>query len=349
MSVETIQNAEAQAASELEGEETQVEMADKDAGLVEVGNEEQEAAPQEDSVRDAIYKKHSERRQNALGIEPAENEAKPEVKPVERDDEITVKVNGKERLVSKAKIEAAGGVEIFQKNAAASELLNQASAKERQLRDFEAQLNARAQQVEHQAQEIARTAIQKQSVTLPDEGAIKELATKYHEAFMDGDMDTANDLLIKIRAAQPATAVDRDDIASYAVQKAKSELVAEASRAQAEKFEAERLEASNQFHEQHKDIASDPELLGVVNAKTLEIYREHPDWGPKAIMDEAVTRFKKMVSRLNTPSSTAEKQEAKRSMTTVKGGSARTAVKPAVAPQTKSEYVRQMRVARGLE
>lgn len=344
MSAETIQNAEAQASSEVE--EVKVEMADKDVGLVEVGREPEEAAPAEDDPRGDIYTKHAEKRKDALGIE--DNPAKAEQEAT-KDDEITVKVNGRERKVAREKIEAAGGVEIFQKNAAASELLNQASAKERQLRDFEAQLNARAQQVEHQAQEIARAAIKKQSVTPPDEGAVKELATKYHEAFMDGDMDKAGELLIKIRAAQPATAIDTEGIVRYAVQKAKAELVADANKAQASKFEAERQEASDQFHQQHKDIVADPELFDVVNAKTLEIYREHPDWGPKAIMDEAVTRFKKMVSRLNTPSSTAEKQDAKRNMTTVKGGSARTAVKPSAAPQTKSEYVRQMRISRGLE
>ena len=113
MSVETIQNAEAQAASELEGEGTKVEMADKSASMVDVVNDdgEQKAALQEDSARDAIYKKHSEKRQDALGIEPEGQDTKPESNPDAKpeDEEITVKVNGKERQVSRAKIEAAGG------------------------------------------------------------------------------------------------------------------------------------------------------------------------------------------------------------------------------------------------
>ena len=132
--------ADATAQDDLTG--TGVEILDKDRGLVDLdknntGTEGDDAhlnddAPALDDARAAIYAKHQEKRKEELGA-----------LQVSPDDEITVKVNGKERQVPRSKIDAAGGIEAYQKNAAASELLNQASAEARRVKEEAEQLERR--------------------------------------------------------------------------------------------------------------------------------------------------------------------------------------------------------------
>jgi hypothetical protein len=306
--------------------------------------------------RAAIYARHAElRRQEIDGSAHADEE---EVKPPEeerpQDEEITVKVNGKERRVPRAKVEAAGGVDAYQKNAAASELLNQASAKMRQANELEAQINARAQQLHQQEEEIQRQRAQQRPAASPpeDAGAMKDLARRYHEALADGDMDAADDLLVKMQAARNSSATpDADEIASKAAEKARQEIERNEHQKRFQVFERERLEKRDSFASDYPDIAEDPELLVMTDRKTKEVQREHPDWSPAKIIDEAATRVRNWIGgRTAAPtSSTTEKLDAKRSQTTIRGGSARAANRPAPPPQSRSQYVSDLRKQRGLE
>lgn len=349
----------ASAAPELESDTTKVEMVDEAKGLVDLDKDKEEgeadgehgdaeAIAPEDEARNAIYAKHSELRKEELGI-TEEPEVKEEEKPEpEADEEITVTINGRTRKVLASKVEEAGGVDAYQKKVAGSELLEQAALERKRLADQQAELNRRTREVEQREQEIARAAKEKPT-ELPDTGALKTLAREYHEAMLDGDLDKADDLLIKMQAAQKATPVDPDAIATIAVKRAKEELTAEQREKQAADFESARAKAQQEFEENHEAIAADPELFEIVNAKTIEVRREHPDWGPKAIIDESVERVNRLVTRLKTPSSSEEKLTAKRGLTQVRGGSARSIPRPTPKPQTGSQYVEQLRKARGLD
>lgn len=320
------------------------EMIDPNAGMVDLDREGRNGElPAEDGAIDearaAIYAKHSEQRREELAIQ-AETP----------DDEVTVKVNGKERKVARAKIDAAGGVDAYQKNAAASEILNQATAQARQVKEQAEANERRRQELDAREQQLLRAPPQAEPTTrLPaDAGALKTLARKYHDAMLDGDIDQADELLLQINAAQTATAVNSDEIANRAVRRAREELTAEERHKQAQKFEAERLEAVAEFPKKHKDLASNPDAHGLVDAKTNEIHREHPDWGPKAIIEEAANRVRAMIRSVATPTSTADKLDAKRNSTQLRAGSARSVNRPAPRPQTNSEYVANIRAARGL-
>jgi hypothetical protein len=334
---------------------TGVEILDKDRGLVDLdknntGTEGDDAqlnddAPVIDDARAAIYAKHQEKRKEELG-DPA---------PVslELDDEVTVKVNGKERQVPRSKIEAAGGIEAYQKNAAASELLNQASAEARRVREEAEQLERRRRELDEREQRLSQAAAAKPTAPTELPAAIadaqKSLVRQYHDAMLDGDIDKAGELLIQINAASATTAVNPDDIANRAVQRAKEELTAEQRRKKAEEFEANRLAAVDEFKTKHKDLASNPDAFGLVDSKTLEVHREHPDWDAKAIIDEAANRVRKLIQSVATPSTTDEKLEAKRNRTQVNGGSARVVNRPTPKPQSNSDYVAALRKQRGLD
>lgn len=325
---------------------TKATMVDPTAGEVNLDRPPAEPSPEEpqiDEARAAIYAKHAEQRKEELAIQ-AETP----------DDEITVKVNGKERKVSRDKIDAAGGVEAYQKNAAASEILNQATAQARQVKEAAEQLERRRQELDEREKRITQAPpdeILPAALTtrLPAEpGALKALARQYHDAMLDGDIDKADELLLQINAAQTATAVNPEEIATRAVQRAREELTAEDRAKRVKKFEADRLAAVDEFQKNHKDLASNPDAHNMVDAKTLEVYREHPDWAPKAIIDEAANRVRTMIQSVATPTTTTSKLDAKRNSTQIRAGSARSANRPAPKPQTNSEYVANIRAARGL-
>jgi hypothetical protein len=340
--------------TQVEDDGSNVEMLDKDKGLVNLdgGQTAQEVEqvvepePVEDDARSAIYARHMEKRKEELGVtdEPVVAET---VKPEPpADEEVTVKVNGKERKVAKSKVEAAGGVDAYQKNAAASELLNHASAETRRLREMETQLIARSQELERRERESAKAVTKPEP---PDEGARKLMAKQYHEAMLEGDMDKAGELLIRIQSAPQATDIDPEKIAERAVQRARAELTAEQRKTQAERFEQERVEAAQQFEERYADLAEDPDLRAMADSKTLDIYNEHPDWGPKMIIEEASRQVRDFVGRLTKRTTVEDKMTAKRSLTVIKGGSARSVSRPEPAPQTRSEYVEHLRKQRGLD
>lgn len=331
---------------------TGVEMLDKDKGLVNLDKDNGGAADDAltgddvgsvDDARAAIYAKHQERRKEELGVQNASP-----------DDEITVKVNGKERQVPRSKIDAAGGIEAYQKNAAASEILNQASAEARRVKEEAEQLERRRRELDEREQRLsqaAAAATERPATTeLPATAdAQKALVRQYHDAMLDGDVDKAGELLIQINAASATTAVNPDEIASRAVQRAKEELTADQRKKKAEEFEADRLAAVADFKTNHKDLASNPDAFGLVDSKTVEVHREHPDWSAKAIIDEAANRVRSLIKSVATPSTTDEKLEAKRNRTQVNGGSARVVNRPAPKPQSNSDYVAALRKQRGLD
>lgn len=323
---------------------TRAVMADTSASTIDLDGDGRNAEPAVvDEARAAIYAKHSERRQEELSSQ-AETP----------DDEITVKVNGKERKVTREKIDAAGGVDAYQKNAAASEILNQASAEARRVKEESEALERRRQELDAREQRLSQATPQPATTPtprLPTEepaGANKTLARQYHDALLDGDIDKADELLLKINAAPGATAINPEEIATRAVRQAKAELTAEDRKKQAARFEAERQEAAAEFPIKHKDLASNPDAHNMVDDKTLEVYREHPDWGPKAIVDEAADRVRKMIKAVAAPTTTSEKLDLKRRSANLRTGSARSVNRPAPKPQTNSEYVANLRAARGL-
>jgi len=298
-----------------------------------------------DDVRAGIYAKHAEQRKAELGAATP-----PELDP---EEQITVKVNGRERQVARSKIDAAGGIEAYQKNAAASEMLNQASAEARRVREQADALAIRERDIAEREQRLQQAAAEKPtpSTELPaDAGALKSMARQYHDAMLDGDIDKADELLLQINAAQKtATAINPDEIAQRAVQRAREELTADQRREAAQRFEADRQAAVSEFSVKHKDLASNPDAFGMVDAKTLEVHREHPDWPAAAIIDEAATRVRNLIKSVSTPTTTSAKLDAKRSRTQINGGSARAAPLPGPVPQTRASYVSDLRKQRGLD
>lgn len=270
-----------------------------------------------------------------------------EAAPETKSDEVTVIINGKEKLVSQARIDAAGGIVAYQKQAAASELLNQASAEARRIKEKEAQILERERQLEMQEQQIQQRKQEFNPVPSVNTDALS-VAKEYHEAILDGDMDKASLLLIKMQTAQPAT-VNKDEVATEAVRRARQELEAEKVRQEQERFEADRREANEDFEARFPLVADDPKLRALANQETIALLEAHPTWTPKEIITAAAQSVQKWATERLAISSTDQKLAAKRGQNNIRGATVIAAQRQAPPPQTKSNYVEQLRKARGLE
>lgn len=302
-------------------------------------------APQIDEARAAIYAKHdAKRRAESGGGEPDPAPPDPEA-----DEEITVKVNGRERQVPKSKVDAAGGIDAYQKNAAASELLNQASAERRRVQEEADRLAARERDLVAREQRMQEGQANQpdRNAGLPEKsGDKKALARQYHDAMLDGDIDKADELLLQLNATPQATAINPEEVADRAVQRARAEIENDQRQKRIADLEADRLKAVSEYDTKHKDLTA-PEARTMVDDMTLTVMRDHPDWTPTQIIDEAAGRVRKAIQAV-AGTGRDPRIEAKRRATLTRGGSARSTVPPAPRPQTKSEYVQDLRKSRGL-
>lgn len=300
----------------------------------------------QDDPRAAIYAKRDEQiKQQAGDSEPndaAAATAAADAKPA--DAEVTVIVNGKEKLVAQSRIDAAGGITAYQKTAAASEMLNQASAELRQAREHVAQIQERERQLAEREQKIQSERVAEPST--PD--ALEQIAREYHEALMDGDSDKASKLFIQMQTTRNAT-VNKEEIVNEVVQRTNAEIEREQQAKARQRFAAEVQEANLDYRERFPDIADDPELSSMANQKTIALQEAHPDWSPKVIIAEAAQSVRKWITERTAISSSEQKLAIKRSLDNTRGGSVRAVSRPAPAPQTNSDYVSMVRKQRGLE
>jgi hypothetical protein len=319
-----------------------------DKPVLERPNDEEEF--DSNDPRAAIYAKRDAQLKAEMQAEPvASSVAQAVAVEEENSDEVKVVINGKEKLVSQARIDAAGGIVAYQKQAAASELLNQASAEARRIREQEAQILERERQLSIREQEIQNQSFKTPAPSNDDNEDALLAAKEYHEAILDGDMDKASRLLLQIQAAQSVATVDKNEVANEAVRRARQELDVERSRQEQQQFEIERQEANFDFEARFPLVADDPKLRALANQETIDLQAAHPTWTPKEIITAAAQSVQNWASERLAISSTDQKLAAKRGTSNIRGGSVVAAQRQAPAPQTKSNYVEQLRKARGLE
>lgn len=311
------------------------------------------ASSNEDDPRAAIYAKAKERRLaekegTPVGTEPVQKDPEPAPNPAP-DEMVTVKINGKEKKVSRAKVDEAGGLDIYQKRLAAEENMRTAADERRRNQEYEQQLVAKAQELQRYEQEIQKRATQQPASSPPSDGETKQMAREYHEAMLNGDLDKADELLIKLQGAQRQATPDTDAIARKAAAEARAAINEERRQEQRVRFEQERVDAVQRFESEFADIAEDPELREWADQKTIKILRDNPGLSPAQVIDEAARQVREALGKNVPAAETSSKLDAKRSMTNVKGGSTRAAPRPVPKPPSNSQYVENLRKQRGLE
>jgi len=332
---------------------------------------------QRDDPRSEIYKRHTEKRESEIeqsqaemfetGDEkedsPGENEqiavetdnstaiieSEPEPTDTPPDSEkmATVKILGIDRQVPQSKIDAAGGVENYQIRIAAQEQMERNAHERAALEARQAALDERERRIAASMAEIP--AMDSQSAANPtrstplDSQTLTEKARQYQEAVYD-DADDAPSILAEMIQMAANTGQQFDENAFR--QKVKEDVLAEQRQAKIVKASHALIEAHPELNQ--RDASYDPRMFEAIDSETVVVEREHQDWEPEQVVQEAYDRIRKWRGVPSTETM-SEKQAQKRAMNRPKAANARYTPPPPPPRQTNSDYVQQERKRRGLE
>ena len=269
-------------------------------------------------------------------------------------EKVEVKVNGRVLLVDKAKVDAMGGVELYQKQVALSEGFKDLAAQKKQFEQQQAALKeTRQPQPQTKPSLPTKDDSKEPSHDLPvsdDQRQQKraELVRKHREALLDGDDATADKLMLELLGtAQPTMAstppINPAELEEHVVQRTVA-LMTEGER------KRELTKAGNDFFSDNPELLTDQRLFVAVDAETNLVAKEHPTWSPREVMNEAYNRVQQWRGTSKPTSSTpASKIAEKRALNSPRAGTGRAEPPPAPRQQTDSEYVTQLRKQRGLE
>lgn len=183
----------------------------------------------------------------------------------------------------------------------------------------------------------------------PDGQTLEEMARQYQEAVYDDRAD-APQLLAAIvkKAAQTGQQVPVQAIDEDALRESVTQDVLASQR------QAKIVKASNQLIAAHPELNQrnpefDPRMFQAIDAETVAVEQEHPEWEPEQVVQEAYDRIQKWKGVQQTSETMSDKQAQKRAMTRPRSGTQRFTQPPPPPRKTNSDYVTEQRKARGLE
>jgi hypothetical protein len=262
---------------------------------------------------------------------------------------VLVKVNGLEKSVDKVKVDAAGGVIAYQKQAAADESMRINAETRRKLDVQATEIKAKEAEIAKREADLVVVADQREKNV-----SLAELAKKHREALFDGDEDAADRLMVEMMsfsAGKPAT--DKDIVTNLGNEVKKSVL----EEITKDSFEKERKAAVDRFNTEHKDISSDPFLRQMAHSESGKIRTEFPDWTPGQIIDESVKRVNGWLDSKRggkptsdgTPAIDPNKIDDKRAISTPRAQAGRgTPATTGAKTETNAEYILRIKASRGL-
>lgn len=332
---------------------------------------------EQDDPRAEIYKRHTEKREQEIaeqdgGFGESDDEMLPETDPDEQlavenddstdiieptpdqsdtppdsDDMVTVKILGDFRQVPKSKVEAQGGVENYQIRVAAQEQMERNAHERQALEARKAALEERERQIAARQAEIP--AMDSQQAATPDRSTrtdgqnLEEMARRYQEAVYD-DSDQAPSILADMVANAANTGSTFDEVAFR--KQVKEDVLAEQRQAKIVKASRALISAHPELNAQ--DTKFDPRMFNAIDTETTIVEREHPDWEPEEVVQQAYENISKWKGSPKTETM-SDKQAQKRAMTRPKVGTMRHTPPPPPPRQTNADYVQQERKRRGLE
>ena len=252
----------------------------------------------------------------------------------------TAKVNGEEVQVPYSDVMAQ-----YQKNSAADKRLQEAAERQRELEAYEEQLNQYRAQLEAQTHQPSSDAEPSPST----DATTDALYSAYHDALFAGEEAKASQLLKQIRAAdQPQNPeIDINGI----IERTKTEMREEERKAHADAYEERRVDAVKKFHEEFPEIASDPSLLAVADAKSAEIYRDDPTRDPWEIMRDSAEHARSWlfqhVEDLGGKADKSKREERKQAMDEVTSRNVKASLGEDEEEVTYSDIISEMRAERG--
>jgi len=325
------------------------------------------------SARDEIARKYDERKREEL--DSAKNPQKQVDKDNQTDTELNpsadqaprqgeeaapemveIKVHGRSIMVEKDKIEKAGGVVAYQKEVAVQQGFQDLAQQRKNLEAREQMIAQREQQLQKQAalptldkqQAKPQTTQNDPPAPTGDQPNMAALIKQHREALLDGDDETADNLLAELLSiphkAQKEQGFDPDQLIQQATQQAVQNI---------EQRERNKslVKARDKLYQDHPELNQDTRLFQAVDEETVKVEREHPDWEPAQILVESWNRVDQWRSggrpERQQSASSEQKQQEKRAMSHPKAANGRAQAPPQPKVQTRSDIVNQLRAARG--
>lgn len=288
-----------------------------------------------------------------LAVESDESEAiieptpEPSDTPPDSVEMVTVKILGDFRHVPKSKVDAAGGIENYQIRIAAQEQMERNAHEARAIAERKASLDEQERRMNAAQAEIpamdSRTGQTPDRSTQLDGQNLEEMARQYQEAVYD-DAAEAPSILARMvsQAAQSGESFDKEAFR----QQVRQDVLADQRQAKIVKAGRALIGAHPEL--QVKSPKFDRRMYDAIDGETVVVAREHADWEPEEVVQEAYNRISEWKGSPQ-PETMSDKQAQKRAMTRPRVGTQRYTPPPPPPRQTNSDYVAQERKRRGLE
>jgi len=363
------------------GEQGQDKVAASDVEITEkVELEDPDAAPApdyEDQVvnlddpRQLIAKKHQDTHRNfdTEGMDPGTQEGETTVESTDTPDIISaddlkeeiveVKIYDEVRRVPKSKVDKAGGIAEYQKQVAVAEGFQRNAKRTQELDEREARIKAQelaSKPVPDELPTLDAPEVQKPNPDDPPakgDQSLEELLTNYHEALLDGDDETRDQLALKLhkRNSESAQPVNMDSMIDRVADRAANIIVKREADEKAKQRLIDTTAAADSLIErtpqlQHRHKQFDRILYNAVNDETDIIENLHPDWEPAKVIAEAWNKVKSWKGGTNVNTLNA-KQEQKRAMNRPQASTGRHTPPPEPPARTDSDYVTDLKKSRG--
>jgi len=326
------------------------------------------------SERERIAQKFEERRREEMGIAteevPSDTEEEVEEEGSEEEEEeahttkvqeeqegenpdiVQIKVNGRVLEVDRAKVEQAGGIELYQKQVAVNDGFQQIAEQRRILEQQQiefAERQAASEAARKAASEAAKQVESTQSLPPQKDDRRDEIVEgvrKYREALLDGDDKGSDEALLELLMSNQTTVqVQQPEPQSVDV----AAISQSAAALLKQEVQKERMDESrNQFYSDNPEVLSDPILFQAVDATTVVVQQENPGWGVDKILNESMDRVNQWRGVNQPKVERTTKVAEKRKLKAPKSSTIRAKAKEQPKHQTRADYVQQLRQQRGL-
>ena len=334
-----------------ESEEALEEFVEKES------SEEDYLSPREQAMEELIAKRNEEFEQEANVVLPSEEpeeteELEEEVMtkpdPVWQEGEdwyTTVKVDGEDIKVPFSDLRSS-----HQKDRASQKRFEEAAEYARRIQHREAQLNAYVQQMQRQQAEQQPPPSQDAEPAQEQPDDSPDLIKKYHEALYEDDADKAAELfkaLTNRGRSQPATQ-NVEEVVHEVLGRTIAQQRAQSERQQQWAYQKSMEDAVKWFDGEYPDIAGVAELRSIADNRTIDLTREHPDWSPQQIIQEAAETTRQWAKEYLSPEKNERATRKRKIVQQPKSASASSRIgEDEPAPQSTQDIINEMKQARG--
>ncbi|MES0327080.1 MAG: hypothetical protein ABUK13_02705 [Gammaproteobacteria bacterium] len=245
---------------------------------------------------------------------------------------VVVKINGVERKVPQADVDAEGGVIAYQKARSADEKMRQNAEDKKQLEIREAQIAQRELAIATQEQAQLKKE-NKSGKPSTDASQPSAEAIALGEKMYSGDQDQANEAVDTIlERSKPSTPVDTETIVNQTVAKVQ--------------WQNDVNSAKQYFATEYSDIDSNPEYRGYADQATKRIMAENPNWTPQQVVTEAGEqarlKFRDQLRENVKADEDENRMNNKRTTDNVRGNDATVQKKPEQKAKTQKQIIADM-------